>query len=65
MCFTLYDGIKTAQANQVRASADSSDMAAVLDYLSTHYTGATEANFGQAEGKNVVYIHLEEVSRQF
>ena len=61
--FTLYDGIKTAQANQVRASADSSDMAAVLDYLGTHYAEPNEANFGQAEGKNVVYIHLESMQQ--
>lgn len=61
--YTAYDGIKTAQSNQVRASADSSDMSAVLDYLGTHYTEPNETYFGQAEGKNVVYIHLESMQQ--
>ena len=61
--YTVYDGIKTAQSNQVRASADSSDMATVLDYLDTHYAEPNETYFGQAEGKNVVYIHLESMQQ--
>ncbi|CZQ99086.1 sulfatase [Trichococcus palustris] len=61
--YTVYDGIKTAQANQVRASADSSDMSAVLDYLGTHYAEPNETYFGQAKGKNVVYLHLESMQQ--
>nr|WP_315529537.1 LTA synthase family protein [Carnobacterium maltaromaticum] len=57
--FTVYDGIKTAQANQVKANADSSDMDEVISYLNEHRATANPATFGSAKGKNVIYIHLE------
>lgn len=57
--FTVYDGIKTAQANQVKANADSSDMDEVISYLNEHRAAANPATFGSAKGKNVIYIHLE------
>ncbi|MFS7206781.1 LTA synthase family protein [Carnobacterium divergens] len=57
--FTVYDGIKTAQANQVKANADVSDMDDVLDYLNEHRAEPNPATFGSAKGRNVVYIHLE------
>lgn len=57
--FTVYDGIKTAQANQVKANADSSDMDEVISYLNEHRAAANTATFGSAKGKNVIYIHLE------
>lgn len=61
--YTIYDGVQTAKANSVRASADSSDMAAVLDYIDTHYAAPNPETFGQAKGKNVVYIHLESMQQ--
>lgn len=61
--YTVYDGVKTAQANSVRASADSSDMAPVLDYLEEHHADPNETYFGQAEGRNVVFIHLESMQQ--
>ncbi|MDE1547705.1 LTA synthase family protein [Jeotgalibaca caeni] len=61
--YTIYDGIQTAQANAVRASADSSDMAPVLDYVDDHYAAPTEDYFGQTEGRNVVFIHLESMQQ--
>lgn len=61
--YTMYDGIQTARANSVRASADSSDLAPVLDYVEQHYTEPNEALFGQAQGRNVVYIHLESMQQ--
>ncbi|MDW5523441.1 LTA synthase family protein [Carnobacterium maltaromaticum] len=57
--FTVYDGIKTAQANQVKANADSSDMDEVISYLNEHRAAANPTTFGSAKGKNVIYIHLE------
>ncbi|MGP6140468.1 LTA synthase family protein [Jeotgalibaca sp. A127] len=61
--YTLYDGVQTAKANSVRASADSSDMAPVLDYVDSHFASPNPATFGQAEGRNVVYIHLESMQQ--
>lgn len=57
--FTVYDGVKTAQTNQVRAQADSADMDTVLQYTKSHYAAPNPAYFGQAKGKNVIVIHLE------
>ncbi|KRM72989.1 LTA synthase family protein [Lacticaseibacillus brantae] len=59
MPFTVYDGVKTAQTNQVRATADSADMDSVLKYVRSHYAAPNPAYFGQAAGKNVIIIHLE------
>ena len=61
--YTAYDSVKTAQANSVRASADSSDMAPVLDYLEDHHAAANATYFGQAEGRNVIFIHLESMQQ--
>lgn len=61
--YTIYDGIQTAKANSVRASADSSDMAPVLDYIDSHFANPDPESFGQAHGKNVVYIHLESMQQ--
>lgn len=49
--FTVYDGVKTAQTNQVRAQADSADMDTVLQYTKSHYAAPNPAYFGQAKGK--------------
>lgn len=61
--YTVYDGVQTAKANSERASADSSDMAQVLDYLQDHYAAPNDAYFGKAAGRNVVYIHLESMQQ--
>lgn len=61
--YTLYDGILTARANSDRASADSSDMATVLDYLQGHFAAPNETYFGKAAGRNVVYVHLESMQQ--
>lgn len=61
--YTVYDGVQTAKANSVRASADSSDMAPVLDYIDSHFAEPNPETFGQAAGRNVVYIHLESMQQ--
>lgn len=61
--YTLYDGIQTAQTNTIRASADSSDLAPVLDYVDNHYATPNEATFGQTENRNIVFIHLESIQQ--
>lgn len=57
--FTAYDGYQTAQANQVKASADESDIEGVLSYVDDHFAGADAEMFGIAEDRNVIYLHLE------
>ncbi|MCX2455409.1 LTA synthase family protein [Lacticaseibacillus nasuensis] len=57
--FTVYDGVKAAQTNTVRSSADSSDAAKVRAYTQAHYAAPNPEYFGEAKGKNVIIIHLE------
>lgn len=61
--FTVYDGVKTAQANKLKANADSSDMDDVISYIKEHPAKANPNTFGSAKGKNVIYIHLESVQQ--
>lgn len=57
--FTAFDGYQTAQNNQIKASADESDMEGVLSYVQEHHAAPNSEYFGAAEGKNVIYLHLE------
>lgn len=57
--FTVYDGVQTYQASQVRAEASPTDMDDVAKYVSNHYAAPNDNLFGIAKGKNVIYIHLE------
>lgn len=57
--FTAYDGYQTAQSNQIKASADESDMESVLSYVNEHNAEPNSEMFGIAKDRNVIYIHLE------
>ncbi len=57
--FTAFDGYQTAQNNQMKASADESDMENVLSYVEDHYAEPNSDYYGVAEGKNVIYLQLE------
>ncbi|WP_086276046.1 LTA synthase family protein [Candidatus Enterococcus testudinis] len=57
--FTVYDGVQTYQASQVRAEASPNDMDEVESYVKEHYAEPNDDLFGIAKGKNVIYIHLE------
>jgi lipoteichoic acid synthase len=57
--FTVYDGVQTYQASQVRAEASPNDMKDVENYVKQHYAAPNDDMFGIAKGKNVIYIHLE------
>lgn len=57
--FTVYDGVQTYQASQVRAQASPNDMNEVESYVNDHYAAPNDDMFGIAKGKNVIYIHLE------
>ncbi|WP_280738949.1 MULTISPECIES: LTA synthase family protein [unclassified Enterococcus] len=61
--FTVYDGVVTYQTNQVRAEASENDLEAVLDYVDGHYAEPNEKLYGLAEGRNVIYIHLESLQQ--
>ena len=57
--FTVYDGVQTYQASQVRAQASANDMKEAESYVKSHYAAPNSEYFGMAKGKNVIYIHLE------
>lgn len=57
--FTAYDAVQTYKTTQVRAEASPNDIKEVEDYVSENYATPNEDLFGLAEGKNVIYIHLE------
>ncbi|MGX7197638.1 LTA synthase family protein [Enterococcus olivae] len=61
--FTAYDAVQTYKTTQVRAEASPNDMKEVEDYVHGHYAAPNEDMFGIAEGKNVIYIHLESVQQ--
>ncbi|CAD5902249.1 exported glycerol phosphate lipoteichoic acid synthetase and anion-binding protein [Carnobacterium maltaromaticum] len=57
--YTVYDGIKTAQANATKANADGSQMDEVKEYIQSKQLTPNVDYFGKAAGKNVFVIHLE------
>ena len=57
--YAIYDSVETIEASSQRALADSSDVAEVLNFTRSNEAEPNPAYFGVAEGKNVVYIHLE------
>lgn len=57
--FTVYDGVQTYQASQVRAQASANDMKDVENYVDGHYAAPNDEYYGLAKGRNVIYIHLE------
>lgn len=61
--FTVYDGLQTIEAYQNRANADESDIKNVLSYVDEHETEPNSEYFGIAEGRNVIYIHLESIQQ--
>lgn len=61
--FMVYDGIQTYQTNQVRAEASPNDMKEVATYVKEHYAQPNQDLYGLAEGKNVIYIHLESLQQ--
>lgn len=57
--YTIYDGLKTMKVNAQKASADSSDLTEVQNFVQANYAEPNKKYFGAAEGMNVIYIHLE------
>lgn len=61
--YSAYDAYQAVQNNQMKASADESDMVQVLDYVNDHHAEPNPEMFGIAEGRNVIYIELESVQQ--
>lgn len=57
--YTVYDGIKTGIASNIRAHASSNGLEEVLKYTNSHYAEPNPETFGIAKGKNVIVLHLE------
>ncbi|MDR2833407.1 MAG: LTA synthase family protein [Streptococcaceae bacterium] len=57
--FHIYNGVKTHEANQVRAKASEYDLDAVIEFVERTHAAPNPDFFGIAEGKNVILLHLE------
>ncbi|USK62456.1 LTA synthase family protein (plasmid) [Peribacillus asahii] len=57
--FAGYDTVQNTRTFAQRAAADSTDIVEVVNYSKATYAEPNEKYFGAAEGKNVIYIHLE------
>lgn len=57
--FTGYDAVQTYKTHQIRAQASPNDMDEVATYVKEHHAAPNNELFGIAEGKNVIYVHLE------
>lgn len=59
--YTVYDAIQNTKTYAQRATANSSDIAEVVNYTKATKAEPNPAYFGKAKGKNVIYLHLESI----
>ncbi len=59
--YTIYDTIESTRASAQRVLADSNDITEIINYTKSNYAEPNPKYFGIAEGKNVIYIHLESI----
>lgn len=57
--FTVYDGVKNEQTEQVNRNANTADLNKILAYTKKNKLPANPQYYGVAKGKNVIVIHLE------
>ncbi|WP_409302575.1 LTA synthase family protein [Peribacillus sp. SCS-155] len=57
--YTVYDMIQNTKTYAQRATANSSDIAEVVNYTKATKAEPNPKYFGKAKGKNVIYLHLE------
>ena len=57
--YTVYDGIKNEQTEQVNKNANTADLNKILTYTKKNKLPVNPQYFGKAKGKNVIVIHLE------
>lgn len=61
--FTAYDGVKTIQINQVRANAEGINLEEVRTDIDNNKAKPSEEYKGIAQGRNVIYLHLESMQQ--
>ncbi|MBM4760687.1 LTA synthase family protein [Bacillus sp. B15-48] len=59
--YTIYDAVQSTKASAQRVMADSSDVVEVINYTQSQFAEPNPEYFGVAEGRNVIYIHLESI----
>lgn len=59
--YTVYDAIQNTKTYAQRATANSSDIAEVVNYTKATTASPNPEYFGKAEGKNIIYLHLESI----
>ncbi len=57
--YTIYDAIQNTKTYAQRATASSSDITDVVNFTKATNAEPNPKYFGVAEGKNVIYLHLE------
>lgn len=57
--YTVYDGIKNEQTEQVNRNANTADLNKILAYTKKNNLPYSTKYFGVAKNKNVIIIHLE------
>lgn len=57
--FTVYDALKSAHTDNLRATATKSELKTVEKFTKSHYASPNKSMYGIAKGKNVVVLHLE------
>ncbi|OIK09767.1 LTA synthase family protein [Bacillus sp. MUM 13] len=57
--YTVYDAIQNTKTYAQRATANSTDIAEVVNYTKAAQSPPNPAYFGKGKGKNVIYLHLE------
>ncbi|WP_440970380.1 LTA synthase family protein [Peribacillus frigoritolerans] len=57
--YTVYDAVQNTKTYAQRATANSTDIAEVVNYTKATSAEPNPKYFGAAKGKNVIYLHLE------
>jgi Sulfatase. len=57
--YTIYDAVESTKASAQKVMADSDDVIEIINYTKSNYVEPNPEYFGIAEGKNVIFIHLE------
>jgi len=61
--YTIYDAVQNTKTYAQRATASSNDLTEVVNYTKATKAEPNPKYFGAAEGKNVIYLHLESMQQ--
>ncbi|WP_175073253.1 LTA synthase family protein [Terribacillus sp. AE2B 122] len=59
--YTIYDAVQSTKASAQSVLAESNDMTEVINFTQANYAEPNPNYFGAAQGKNVIYLHLESI----